>query len=154
MPIPAGPAPTLPDWAPTREQVAAYVPRRTIIGTTSGHGQSSETWSDLTYPTGVSVDSLIADACNWVLLATGELHETLTAQATVVASRWAAGHAELGYPDNRDDLQDVRLLLEQATADRKLLAAANTALTGDDPSTAADDVLPDVWWPTVESSTG
>lgn len=142
MPIPAGPSPTLPDWAPTREQVAAYVPRRTLVGTTDGYGAAAGTWDTTTYPTGVQVDSLISDACNWVLLATGALDATLEASAAVVAAKYASAYVELGYPDNREDLSDVKWLLDAATADRKALAAANIALTSQDPSTDTDDVLP------------
>lgn len=147
MPIPAGPSPTLPDWAPTREQVAAYIPRRTLVGTTDGYGEALGVFDTSTYPTGVQVDSLISDACNWVLLATGTLDATLETSAAVVAAKYVAAYVELGYPDNRDDLSDVKWLLEAAAADRKALADANIALTSQDPATDADDVLPEFSFP-------
>lgn len=142
MPIPAGPSPTLPTWAPTREQVAAYVPRRTLVGSVDGYGQAALTWDTTTYPTGTTVDSIILDACNWVLLATGTLDTSLESSAATCAAVRAAGWAGLTYPDNRDDLDDAKELLKQATDLRKDLAAANIALSGDDPSTSADDLLP------------
>lgn len=147
MPIPAGPSPTLPAWAPTREQVAAYVPRRTLVGTTDGYGIAALTWTDETYPTGASVDSIIADACNWVLLATGALDSTLEGSAATIATLRAAGWVTRTYPDNREDLDDAKELLDRAEADLKRLAAANIALTSQDPSTDADDVLPEFSFP-------
>jgi hypothetical protein len=49
-------------------------------------------------------------------------------------------------PDNRDDLDDARLLIDQADKMLTKLAAANIAASDeqDDPTTLADNVLP-VW---------
>lgn len=147
MPVPAGPGLTLPDWAPTLEQVAAYVPRRTLVGTVDGYGTAVQTFTADTYPTATAVSSLIADACNWVLLTTGTVGATLWGQAATCAAIRAAAHVELTYPDNRDDLSDVKWLFEQAEKMRKDLAAANITLSGDDPSTDTDDVLPEFSFP-------
>lgn len=149
MPIPAGPSPSVPSWAPSRQQVAAYVPRRTLVGNTDGHGDAALTFDSTTYPTGPTVDSLIADACAWVLTATGALDATLETAAAAIAAKHAAGYVELGYPDNRDDLSDVKWLLEQAATDLKSLAAANIAITADDPSTSADSLLPAYSFPSA-----
>lgn len=142
MPIPAGPSPTLPDWAPTREQVAAYVPRRTLVGTTDGYGAAQSTFTTETTPTGTDVDQLILSCCNWVLLVTGALDTTLGTSGADCSAMRCAGLVELTWPDNREDLTDGEVLLKLAEQMRKDLAAANIALVGQDPSTDADDVLP------------
>lgn len=152
MPIPAGPGLTLPDWAPTLERVAAYVPRRTLVGSVDGYGAAQLLFTDDTYPTATSVTSLIADACNWVLIATGTVDATLTESAASAAALRCAGLVELMYPDNRDDLSDAKTLLDQATAMRKDLAAANIALTSDDPSTDDDNTLPEFVFPAASEA--
>ena len=142
MPIPAGPSSTLPEWAPTREQVAAHVPRRTLLGDVNGFGTAVATFTDATTPTGEQCDAIILSACNWVLLVTGTLNAALSTTGADCAALRAAGLVELTWPDNREDLTDGELLLKLAESMRKDLAAANITLTGDDPTTDADDVLP------------
>ncbi len=145
MPVVASPAvDDLPTWAPTLERVAAYVPRRALVGAVSGYGEARPAFSDDTYPTSQQVLLLVGDACQWVQLLAGPIVPALEEAAQTCAAKYAAGYVELGYPDNRDDLSDARLLLEQATALRKDLAAANIAASLDDPTTQADNTLP-VW---------
>jgi hypothetical protein len=144
MPIPAGPSPELPGWAPALERVAAYVPRRTIVGSVTGYGTAQAVFTDDTYPTGAMVSELILAACNWVLTAAGPITTDFEAPAADLAALRAAGWVALSFPDNRDDLDDARLLLDQADKMLKTLAAANIAAaeTPDDPGTTADNVLP------------
>ncbi len=146
MPIPAGPSPTLPTWAPSLERVAAYVPRRTIVGATSGYGTAQLAFSADTYPSAAVVSELILAACNWVLTSTGTIVTAFESPAADLAALRAAAFVALGYPDNRDDLDDARLLLDQADKMLVKLAAANIAAaeTPDDPTTLDDNVLP-VW---------
>jgi hypothetical protein len=147
MPVLAGPpGGNLPGWAPTLERVAAYVPRRALVGAVSGYGEAQPAFSTDTYPTAQQVSLLVADACQWVQLAAGPIVTTLEEAAQTCAAKYAAGYVELGYPDNRDDLSDAKILLDQAALLRKDLAAANIAAseTPDDPTTLADNVLP-VW---------
>lgn len=146
MPIPAGPSPTLPTWAPSLERVASYVPRRTIVGATTGYGTAQPAFSADTYPTSATVSELILAACNWVLTAAGPIAVAMESPAADLAALRAAAFVALGYPDNRDDLDDARLLLDQADKMLKTLAAANIAASDsqDDPTTAADNALP-VW---------
>ncbi len=146
MPSPAGPSPSLPAWAPTLERVAAYVPRRTIVGATAGYGDGQLTFTADTWPRSATVDELILAACNWVLTSAGTIQTGFESPAADLAAMRAAGFVALGYPDNRDDLDDARLLLDLADKQLKALAAANIAATPaqDDPSTLADNVLP-VW---------
>lgn len=150
MPIPAGPSSELPTWAPSRERVAAYVPRRTHVGVTGGWGSILSTFTDDTRPTGIQVDSTILSACNWTLLATGALHESLTEPAADVAAQRAAGLAALTWPDNRQEIkEEAETLLKLAEQMRKDLAAANIALTADNPAIDEAALLPDFWFPAV-----
>ncbi len=150
MPIPAGPSSELPTWAPSRERVAAYVPRRTHVGATSGWGTILSVFTDETRPTGIQVDSTILSACNWILLATGALHESLHEAGADLAAMRAAGLVATTWPDNRDDItDDAQVLLREATAMRKDLAAANIALTADNPAVDEAALLPDFWFPAV-----
>lgn len=144
MPIPAGPSPTLPSWAPTLERVAAYVPRRTIVGATTGYGTAQLAFSADTYPSAAVVSELILAACNWVLTAAGPIVTAMEAPAADLAALRAAGWVALTYPDNREDLDDARLLLDQADRMLKTLSAANIAASEDqdDPTTTADNTLP------------
>lgn len=146
MPIPAGPSPALPTWAPSLERVAAYVPRRTIVGATAGYGTALQVFDESTYPTGAGVSQLILAACNWVLTAAGPIVAAMEAPAADLAALRTAGWVALSYPDNRDDIDDAKLLLDQADRMLKTLAAANIAAsdTQDDPTTLADNALP-VW---------
>ncbi len=131
-------------WRPELWDVAAYVPRRTLVGAVDGHGNALDTFDATTLPKGAVVWRLISDACAWVLLAVGTVGTTLVDAARACAAIRAAAMVEAGYPDNRDDLTNADALLKQADAMRKDLAAANTALGADDPATTADDLLP-VW---------
>lgn len=151
MPVPAGPSPTLPSWAPTRDQVAAHVPRRTLVGSTTGFGQAVGAFDTTTTPTGAQVDSIILSACNWVLLVTGVLNSALEATAADTAALRAAGMVSLTWPDLPDEMEDARRLLDEATKMRADLAAANIALVGDDPATDSDDALPEFSFPASTS---
>ncbi len=131
-------------WRPELWDVAAYVPRRTLVGAVDGYGNALDTFDQTTLPRGAVVWRLISDACAWVLLTTGAVDTTLADAAKACAAIRAAALVEAGYPDNRDDLTNADTLLKQAEQMRKDLAAANTALGVDDPATTADDLLP-VW---------
>lgn len=131
-------------WRPELWHVAAYVPRRTIVGAVDGFGVSRKTFDDTTTPSNAEVANLITDACNWVAVAAGTIDASLTEAARGAASRYAAGLVELTYPDNGDDLNTADILLKQAEQMRRDLAAANIAITVDDPATDTDNLLP-VW---------
>lgn len=139
----------LATWRPELWHVAAYIPNRTIVGAVDGYGNPRRTFDPDTYPSNAEVSNLITDACGWVLTATGDLDESLGSSARGIAAKRAAGWAEWSYPDTDDDKRHAEALLGQADAELKALVDRNEALTGDDPSTSADDVLPDVWYPTV-----
>ncbi len=146
MPIPAGPSPTLPTWAPSLERVAAYVPRRTIVGATAGYGTAQLVFTDDTWPRAATVSELILAACNWVLTAAGPIVVDYEAPAADLAARHAAGWVAWSSADNPEDAAYGRFLLEQCEKELVRLAAANIAAaeTPDDPTTLDDNVLP-VW---------
>jgi hypothetical protein len=129
-------------WRPDLWDVAAYVPRRTLVGAVDGYGSPLDTFDDTTFPRAAVVHRLITDACAWVQLAAGTIDTTLVDAARGCAAIRAAAMVESGYPDNRDDLSNADVLLKQADAMRRDLAAANVALGGDDPVTTLDNLLP------------
>jgi len=141
MPIPAGPSPTLPAWAPSQERVAAYVPRRTIVGETAGYGTPEQVFTAATFPRAATVDELILAACNWVLTATGTLVTAYESPAADLAARHVAGWIALGNADDADEIAHGRLLLEMCEKELARLAAANIAAsdTPDDPTTLDDN---------------
>ncbi len=130
-------------WRPERWDVAAYVPRRTLVGAVDGYGNALDTFDATTFPKGSLVDRLITDACAWVLLAATPT-EALYPSALAAAAMRVAALVELTYPDNGSDVNVAKDLLAQADAMRRDLAAAAVAAGGDDPATTADDLLP-VW---------
>jgi hypothetical protein len=146
VPIPAGPDDS-PGWTPSLERVAAYVPRRTLVGSVDGYGTTRRTFDTTTTPQAGDVTALIEDAVAWVLDRTGALHITLYDSGRGLAARRAAAFVELGYPDNRDDIGVAEQLLRSLEIDLAALADANTALTGDDPATpGVDDVAVLPYW--------
>jgi hypothetical protein len=126
-----------PSWAPTLVQVAQYIPARTL--TTDTHTYL-HTFATNTNPTATEVDGLIADACTWVLVATGTLDSTLEAFAAAVAAVYAAACAERGFPDRDADVDTAQQLYDQAVAMRGDLDRANAALTGEDTTDPASAV--------------
>lgn len=140
------PAPTAggQTWIPTREQVAAIIPRRTHVGSTTGWGTTQETFSDVTTPTARTVDVLISQAARWVEALTGPIIQASIEQsATDAAAMYTAALILLQWPDGDGDRDIAKTLLAQAIDMRKLVAAANVADTGTDP-VAPVAVMP-VW---------
>lgn len=130
-------------WAPTPEQVADFVPGRTLVGAVDGYGQPRQTFDDSTHPTGAQVVRLIERAVSWVATAAGELpgdKPDLLAAATSAAACWTAGMVELAYPDNSRDLNTAQVLLDQAAGMRRDLVTAIEVQTGTDPDTPAAQV--------------
>lgn len=139
------PAPTAggQTWIPTREQVAAIIPRRTHVGGTTGWGVTQGTFSDLTRPSSVAVDALISQAARWVEAAAGPIVQpSIEQSATDAAAMRVAGLIELQWPDSADQTSNAKTLLDLADRMRKDVAAANIVDTGTDPTNAV--VLP-VW---------
>ncbi len=139
-------------WRPELEDVAAYVPSATLVGAVDGYGNIRYTFDDSgTHPRASSVHRLITDACSWVLLATGDLDATLADGAKGLAARRAAGWAQFNFVDDADDRAHAEALLKQTEAELKQLAARNTDLTGEDPTSDADELKPEFWFPRVDT---
>jgi hypothetical protein len=121
-----------PDWTPTRERVADYVPHRTVPEAYETAGEPVNTFTADTTPPASTVDRIITGAVAWVLTATGDLDASLGDAAQEAAALRAAGFVELaGHPTV--DQQLAQTLLAQADAALKALQARNTTLTGVDP---------------------
>lgn len=148
MPVPSGGG-TLPAWAPDLFRVAAYVPNRTLVGAVDGYGVVRRTFDETTHPDGDSVTLLLEDAVGWLLSATGTLDASIEAAAAGLVARRTAAWVEYSYFDHENDKQHAEALLRQTEVELERLVARNTDLTGVDPTTSADDVQPDVWWPAV-----
>jgi hypothetical protein len=140
------PAPTAggQTWIPTREQVAAIIPRRTHVGAATGWGVTQSTFTDLTRPSARIVDTIISQAARWVELPSGPIvNPAIEQSATDAAALYAAGLILLQYPDEDGDRDTGKTLLAQAADMRKLVAANNIVDTGTDPTNAV--VMP-VWY--------
>ncbi len=130
------PAPTAggQTWIPTREQVAAIIPRRTHVGATTGYGTTLGTFSELTKPNAVAVDDLISKAARWIEVLTGPIvNDAIEENATDAAAMHVAGLILTTWPDGDSDFKAGQLLLDRADRMRKDLAAANILDTGTDP---------------------
>lgn len=122
-----------PEWTPTRERVAVYIPERTVEINRLSDGQPILTFSADTRPSGRQVDQQIEDAVAWVTTACGDLHADLYESARGIAAVRAAGMAEVSWPVRDGDINAGEALLRQADAALKTLAARNESLTGVDP---------------------
>jgi hypothetical protein len=150
MPIPAGlGGPELPEWAPTNEQVADYVPHRTLslvpAGITEGDDTYKYVFDQDTRPTGIQVDRLIGNAVAWVSARLAPMHESVQAAAGVAATLMAAASVERSWPNDDQSLQranDMEKRLDVLMAD--LITANDTANRPGQEDGGGFDVLP-VW---------
>ncbi|MEU3452175.1 hypothetical protein ABZ671_00830 [Micromonospora sp. NPDC006766] len=110
MPIPAGLGNAeLPDWAPVRENVADYVPHRTLkkttATTTAGQDVYGLTFDGTTRPTGSAVDRLIRDGITYVTGRLPALPAGQEATAGLIATLYAASAVERSWPHDDQSLQ-------------------------------------------------
>lgn len=132
-------------WIPTREQVAAYIPRRTHVGAAAGWGTTQGTFTTLTNPSADSVDSLITQAAQWIeLLAGPVVTVAATEAATTAAAMRVAGWIQLQWGDGAEDAKHGERLLAEAEKLRRDVAAANVVEAGVDPTVPA--VVMPVWY--------
>lgn len=117
-------------WAPTLEEVADYVPTRTIPTIGVGEQQPLGTFDTTTTPTGAHAQRIIDRAVSWVLARTGAVAESAQGAAKDVAALRAAGLVELAYPDRDADVNTATALLGQADAALDDLVAANLSAGG------------------------
>ncbi len=148
MPIPGGlGAPDVPEWAPTAENVADYVPHRTLARqqstTTEGEDVYYLTFDSNTRPTGWAVARLIGDGVAYVAGLVVPLHPSLQATASVVATLYAAAAVERSWPNDDQSLQranDMEKRMSDMLAG--LIAANDRANGGDGQPGDTDKLLP------------
>jgi hypothetical protein len=140
------PAPTSggQTWIPTREQVAAIIPRRTHVGHTTGWGVTQATFSEHTNPPAATVDVIISQATRWVEALCGPIvNPSIEQSACDAAAMYCAALILLQFPDGDGDRDTAKVLLAQAIDMRKTVRDANVVDTGTDP--VAPAVMP-VWY--------
>lgn len=118
-----------PMWSPTREQVADYIPERTVEIDRLSSGQPVLTFTADTRPSARQVDRQIIGAVGWITTACGDLDDTLHEAASDVAAIRAAGMAEISWPVRDGDISAGQALLAQADAGLKSLKERNDLLT-------------------------
>lgn len=131
-----------PTWAPALTDIGNYITSRTLDNSTPGDATPTGTFNEDTYPTDAQVQSLVDGGCEWVTVKTGVIDASLTDLAQSVAAIRIAGMVELSYPLRDADVTNAQQLLDEATAMRTDLAAANIAITGVDPSSTAAELVP------------
>lgn len=153
MPVPAGGSPEiieLPAWAPTLEQVAAYVPHRTlaksVVSVTGEQDQYRFSFGDSTTPPASAVLSLIADGIAWVSALVTPMHAASQALATLVAALHAAISIERSWPKDDQALQRANDMEKQLNTMLAALITANNRAWDEEQGEGdyALDVLP-VW---------
>jgi hypothetical protein len=134
VPIPAGDA-SLTPWAPTLDQVASYIPERTLATTVPGVEEALNTFTADTTPTDAQANDFISVAIRYVQMKVGAtIDPTLYTDAAAAAAMRAAGLIELAYPTRDGDLNvgDRWLkLADDAIADLRTVNSDPTASTPD-----------------------
>ncbi|MET8278274.1 hypothetical protein [Micromonospora sp. NPDC005174] len=125
-----------PEWAPLRENVADYVPHRTLARrestTTAGEDVYYLTFDSDTRPTGWAVDRLIGDGIAYITGQVSPLHVSLQATAAVIATLYAAAAVERSWPNDDQSLQRANDM-EKRMADMLVaLVSANDRANGGD----------------------
>lgn len=138
MPIPSGPAaPDVPDWAPTRNQVADYIPHRTLIRDVSSIVDSEDEylfdWDATTTPPSTAVDRLIAHGVAWVSARVSPMAEVSYGAASIVACLYAAAAIERGWPNDDSSLERANDLEKRMDVLLTGLIASNAEANTPDP---------------------
>ncbi len=131
-------------WAPTLDDVARHIPRRTRDTNAPGSDVVLGTFTPATTPTDSQAQAVIDAAVNMVLSVAGPVvqpglpNASLVQQAARTAAEWrAAADIELAYPNRDADLSVVQELNARAEAAMTaLLAVMEQTQTG------AIDVVP------------
>jgi hypothetical protein len=125
-----------PAWAPGRSRVAAYVPHRTLVRSTTSTTASADTYeltfSDETRPTGAQVDRLIADGVDWVTAQVTPLNVRSQPVAALVAALWAAVAVERSWPNDDQSLQRANDMEKRLDSMLAALIASNLVANGED----------------------
>ena len=125
MGIIAGPDPLdLPTWAPSVDQVANYIPHRTIIPAAGAILESQDTY-ELTFdthtqPNDTSVAQLIVDGVAWVGARIFPLNEASQPAAGVCVALYAAAAVERTFtsdPESMPRANDLEKRLDKLLED-------------------------------------
>jgi hypothetical protein len=136
MPVPAGGGDdsTLPEWAPTGQDVADYVPWRTLTRAESSTVESDDTYqamfSPTTRPDDAQVGRLIGNAVARVLARVGALDDSLQAAARTIVCLLTGSWIERSWPEDQDAQTRADALEKQAETMLAELAAANEVAGG------------------------
>jgi hypothetical protein len=99
----------LPSWAPTRDNVADYVPHRTLKRAETSTVESGDvyrlTFDEDTRPNGDTVDRLIGDGLTYVTGRVSPVPTGLQATASLIATLYAASAVERSWPHDEQSLQ-------------------------------------------------
>jgi hypothetical protein len=108
-------------WAPTLQQVAEHIPRRTRDVSTPGSDTQLGTFSGNTTPTDVQAQSVIDDATNTIISAAGQMppvtdpnYALVTTSARIAAEWRAAADIEVAYPVRDADVKVFAQLDQRA----------------------------------------
>ena len=150
MPVPAGgDYVDVPEWVPTRDNVADYVPHRTLArqpnNTTEGEDVYRLTFDVDTRPNGATVDRLIGDGIAYVTGRVAPLHVSSQATAAVIATLYAAAAVERGWPHDDQSLQRANDMEKRMTDMLAGLIAANDRANQDDGTTPDPSKLLPAW---------
>lgn len=113
------------DITPTAQDIADFIPRRTV----GGSGIPTGTFGTTTSPTDTQVVRVGASVAAEVLAAAPDLPDVLIGQAKRIAALGAAAQLELSYwPEDRDTI--AKELEARYVASLQRLAAATELITG------------------------
>lgn len=155
MPVPAGGDEEAlePSWRPSLEQVADYVPWRTLTraesSTTEGEDTYQATFSATTRPPGEAVERLIGNAAARVGARIGLLHDSLQGAARTATCLLTASWIERSWPEDQDAQTRADALEKQGELLLDELASANEAVSGE-PEFGLDVVYPTWSFPAAD----
>ncbi len=150
MPIIGGlGSPDVPEWAPLNEQVADYVPHRTltlrVTSTTEGEDVYRYVFDQDTRPTGIQVDRLIGDGVSWVQSQVAPMNPASFSAARVIATLYAASAVARSWPNDDQSLQRANDMEKRMDALMAGLVVSNDAAWADedqDPLTPNTPLMP------------
>lgn len=138
----AKPVGEIASWAPTPGQVGQHIPSRTRQ--TAGDNEPAETFNDLTYPTGDTVEGIIGSAVATVAGLVGKpIAQAAFPLSSTAAALWAAYWVELGYPERDADVAVYGRLRDDAVMLTEQAKAVNLGAGGGTQDPPDEDGLPD-----------
>jgi hypothetical protein len=152
VPVPAGgdeEVVELPAWSPTVEDVADYVPHRTLarvpVGITGSADQYRLTFDETTRPTAQIVRRLVATQVALIGARVRPLHASSQLAASGLAALAAAVWVERSWPNDAESLQRANDMERQLNLMLTGLIAANDLANSGDSNPETIDVVYPVW---------